>query len=90
MLSEPASLSLEMLQGTVEAEHTRNYQMSLTYMYGRENLIQALGMWSLMEAAKAPRTKALISQFTKFNCQSIKAFDRPHGKVNVMLRMLSR
>ena len=59
-------------------------------MYGREHLIQALGMGSLMAAAKAPRTKVLISKFTQVNCQSIKAFDRPHGKVDVMLGMLSR
>ena len=90
MPSKPALLSLEVFQGTVEAEPTRTYLMSLTDMYGRDHLVQAIGIGSLMEAEKAPGMKVLISQFPQVDCQSIKAFRRTHGKVEVMLRMLSR
>ena len=59
-------------------------------MQDKEHVVQAISMESLMETAEAPGTRSLINQFSQVHRQSVKAFNRPYGKVDILLGMFSR
>ena len=69
--SEPPSVLIKVLEVQVRAKYTRIYRLSLEDMQGGKNVIQAIGMDSLMDAAKAPEAWRLIERFRQVDCHAI-------------------
>ena len=88
--SKPTCLTKRVLGDKHKNEQTRIYSLSLADMYGKEHMIQAIGLDSLTEVESAPKAMKLKELFPQAGKEAGKAFNRPHGNVNVMLGMASR
>ena len=66
--SEPASLSIKVLEARARAKRTRIYRLSLEDMREGKHIIQAISMDSLMDAPKAPEAWKLIERFQWLKC----------------------
>ena len=70
---------------------TREYSLILMDRHGSRHSIKAVGLESIAEVKHAPDGKPFRHMFPNRNKDIIRAFDRPHGNVDVMLGMeLSR
>ena len=69
----------------MRAKYTRIHRLGLEDMQGGKNVIQAIGMDSLMDAAKAPEAWRLTKCFPQVVRHAIQAFYRPYGNVQVLL-----
>ena len=55
----------------MRAKYTRIHRLGLEDMQGGKNVIQAIGMDSLMDAAKAPEAWRLIERSRQVDCHAI-------------------
>ena len=88
--SKPLSLSIRVLEDRHRHKQTRVSMISQTYMQGRRHHIQAICMNSLTAVSRSPAVPELYKHFPETDQEPSKAFNRPHGKVQVMLGMPSR
>ena len=71
-------LTLMVLGDKHKNKQKRIYSLSLADLYGKEHMIQAIGLDSLTEVESAPKVMKL------------KLVNRPQRKVNIMLGMASK
>ena len=88
--SGPLALSLEVLGNKMVNQDTREYSLIINDMHWTRHSVTALGLESIAGVKHAPDVKILSRMFPNSNKDIIKAFDRPHGNVDVMLGMESR
>jgi len=83
--STPTTLAIRVLDQGYREQSTSTYSLDLVDLAGCRHRVEAIGMASLTEVAAAPQVSALAQLFPEAPPGAAAAFQRPHGKVSLML-----
>ena len=83
-------LLLKVLGHRHEERRLQDYVLSITDMYGKKHLIQAVGVNKITEVERAPKIRDLVRMFPGAGKEQARVFNRPYGTVHLLLGMASR
>ena len=83
-------LSLKVLGHRHKDRKSQFYVLSITDMYGKRHLIEALGVNSITEVERAPKVRDLVRIFLGAGKEQARLFKRTYGAVHLLLGMASR
>ena len=85
--SQTTSLSLKVLDHRRKEQRLHTYVLVITDRHRARHTVQAIGMDNITEVEHSPKVKEWIKLLPGVGQKQMRAFDRPHGTVQLLLRM---